>query len=56
MTDVKGLPSLVISNAQHFKCLANKYYLKEQFMNDLTGYFSDAFDPVGTRQMGDLLP
>lgn len=47
---------LVISNEQHFKRMANKYYLEEQLMNDLTGYFSDAFDSVWTRQMGDLLP
>lgn len=47
---------MVISDEQHFKHRANKYYLEKQLMNDLTAYFSDAFDSVGTRQMGDLLP
>lgn len=53
---LKDCLPLVISNEQHFKHRANKYYLDEQLLNDHTGYFSDAFDPVGTRPMGGLLP
>lgn len=51
---LKGCLLLVISNEQHFKRMANKNYLEEQLMNDVTGYFSEAFDSVGPRQMGDL--
>lgn len=53
---LKGCLPMVISDEQHFKHMANKYYLEKQLMNDLTAYFSDAFDSIGTRQMGDLLP
>jgi len=53
---LKGCLPLVISNGQCFKGMANKYHVEEQLLNELTGYFSDGFESVGTRHTGDLLP